>query len=116
MGPQHAVVGDSAFFDMPQSRVASKDLSREAAMARFSKSAEFQTLKDNMEQRIEYYRRYQPGGSGGDMALRDMPNDERGWRTLAADLVITEFQAVLTAYELAAEAVKDNATTRRKAA
>lgn len=120
MGPQNGIMGGDANYgtDLPQTQLppeAGQDISRERNMARFSKSAEFKVLKELMQARQAYHKKYSPG-SQGETAFRDMPNDERGWRSLAADLVIEELQMIIDAYETANEVVKDaqEATKRRQ--
>lgn len=108
-GPRHAIVGDDAVnYDlaMPRTDTLTTDISREVNMAKFSKSVEFKALKETILQRIAYHRKYSPG-SQGETAFRDMPNEERGWRSLAADLVIEELQMIITAYETANQVVND---------
>ena len=114
-GPQNAIIGDDANYgtDIPEYQAENDAAFAEMKKtAQFSRTTEFKALKKKLESRIEYYRRYQPGGSGSDIALRDMANEERGWRCLVSDIVISEFEAVIAAYELAYEAVKDEEVRR----
>lgn len=115
MGPQNGIMGDDASFgtDIPETQIPVDDLSRERNMAKFSKSAEYKILKELMGSRMQHWRQFVPGGPAGDIAINQLPNEERGWRWLAADAIILEFQSILNAYEMANEAVK-NATTERK--
>lgn len=115
MGPQNAVMGGDANYgmDMPQTEMAEPDLSRERNMARFSRTREFQALKEVVQQRIQYHTKYSPG-SQGETAFRDMPNEERGWRSLAADLVIEELTLLINAYETANQVVADAEKAKRQ--
>lgn len=120
MGPRNGIVGDDATnygMDMPETATLPIDVTREKNMARFSQSKEFKALKKTIEARIEYHKKYSPG-SLGETAFRDMPNEERGWRSLAADVVIEELSLIIKAYETANEVVKDAEETskRRRAA
>jgi hypothetical protein len=76
-------------------------------MARFSKTKEFDTLKEAILARQAAARKYIPMGNGQSVDIRDLPNEERGWRWLAADWVITELQMIIDAYELANQVVED---------
>lgn len=107
MGPANGVVGDQFGTELPQTEVPAADLSREKDMARFSKSKEFAALKSAIEAKIEFYQGFIPGANGSAISVQDLPNEERGWRWLAADNIISEFKSILTAYEQAAEAVKN---------
>lgn len=106
-GPENGILGDQAFpTQLPQTEVPQQDLTRERSMAKFSQSEEFKALKEAIESRIEFYQQFVPGGAAGDVDVKSLPNDERGWRWLAADNIIMEFRSILNAYEQAAEAVK----------
>lgn len=108
-GPRHAIMGNDATdygMGIPQTDQITTDITRESNMARFSKSAEFKALKKTIETRIAYHKQYSPG-SKGETAFRDMPNNERGWRSLAADLVIEELNLIINAYETANKVVED---------
>lgn len=113
-GPRHAVMGDDFGTELPHTEVPDEDITQEKNMARFSKTAEFKQLKTKMEQRIAFHMKYSPGSTGGATAFRDMPNEERGWRSLAADLVIEELVAIITAYEGANEVVKDAEEAKKR--
>lgn len=115
MGPQHGIMGNDANYglDVPETQAPEADLSRERNMARFSKTAEFKALKEVIEARQRYHRLYSPG-SQGETPFRDMPNEERGWRSLAADLVISELQMLIDAYETANGVVADAEKAKRQ--
>lgn len=106
MGPQNAVVGESFATDLPQTEVSNQDLAIEKNMARFSRSKEFQVLKDHLEQRIKFFENHFPNGDPI-AAEKDLPKLAQNW--VVANLVIGEFKAVLDAYERANEAFKDAA-------
>lgn len=111
MGPQNAIVGDDSFgTNLPETTPPELDLTVEKNMAKFSKSKEFQRLKEVMEGRIEFHKQYMPGGQPGtQIPFRDLPNEERGWRTLAADMVIEELRGIIGAYAEAENIVKEAA-------
>jgi len=109
-GSQNAIIGDDPNYgtDLPEYQAENDQaLAEYAKKARFSRTAEYKELKEKLESRIDYYRSYQPGGNGAHIPLADMTNSERGWRTLAADLIITEFRGIIDAYELAYETIKE---------
>lgn len=87
-----------------------KDLQHAAA---FSKSVEFQQLKELIETKVAHWQQYVPGPSGEVLAgdhvdVKQLSNEERGWRWLAADSVISELRGIVAAYEQAAELLKDD--------
>lgn len=117
-GAIHGIIGDDANYwtDLPEYQAENDAaLAELQKVARFSRTAEYKALKEKLESRIEYYKVYQPGGDGSAYALRDVNNEERGWRTLAADLVISEFRAIIAAYELAYQTTKDESAKRETA-
>lgn len=96
-------VGGSYGTDLPQTQVAEADLSYERNAAKFSKTKEYQALKEHLEQRILYYQTFLPNGTivtGTDVA-------QLGQNWLVASAIIAEFNAVLGAYEQARQAVED---------
>lgn len=111
MGPQHGIIGSDAGYglDLPDTaqEAQSRDQAELVQKARFSRTAEYKEIKAWVEARIEYYRLFQPGADGRDLPLRDLPNEERGWRCLASDLMIHEYRSFLAQYEQAAEALKN---------
>lgn len=101
-GPQHGIIGDENFgTDLPETQVPERDLTSEKNAAKFSRTKEFQVLKEHLESRIEYYQKYLPNGRPLE---EDAPSPE-DWRV--ANRIIGEFNAVITAYEQAAEVVKN---------
>lgn len=115
MGPQNAIAGEGNYgTDLPQTTPTVPDLMAERNMVKFSKTNEFKRLKEVLEQRMDYYRAFAPGSPyASPIAYRDLPNDERGWRTLVADVLIEEFQGLINAYEQASDIVND-ANTKKK--
>lgn len=116
-GPQHGIMGaGSSPLDLPvKDQVTQEDNSSIQNAARFSKTAEFQQLKELIEAKISRWQHYVPGGSGEVMAgdavnIKDLTNEERGYRWLAADYVISELRGIVNAYEQAAELAKNETT------
>lgn len=111
-GAQNAIVGDDSFgTNIPETQVPDNDLTELQNAAKFSQSKEFKRLKALIETKIEFYKKYLPGGEGG-IEIAQLNNDERGWRYLAHNLVIDELTQIIQAYENANEIVKDAATRR----
>lgn len=103
-GAQNAIVGDQDLpTTLPETQVPEAALTDEKKMAKYSKSAEFKRLKDFMEARIKFYQRFYPSGQ----RVQDIPDQERGAYWQAACIVITEFENVLSEYDLAREAVEN---------
>ena len=102
-GPQNAVVGDNFGMDLPQMQVDAKQLDEEKKAARFSKTAEFQKLKDHLELRIKHYQTFLPDGRE---IAGEPQNIAQNW--IVANTIIAEFKAVIDAYEQAGKAVEDN--------
>lgn len=115
MGPQNGIMGDNFGTELPETKVPEDDLSREQSMARFSKTTEFKALKVAIEERITYFQQYVPGGNGTAIAVDQLPNDERGWRWLASDMIIKELKGIIGAYEQANEVLKNAAAGRKGA-
>lgn len=115
-GPQHGVIGGDAMYgtELPQTETPEVDLSVERGMARFSRTKEFKALKQTIEQRKKYWRQFQPGANGQHIAFREMPNEERGWRSLVSDYLIEELDMLINAYETANEVVANAEKARRE--
>jgi hypothetical protein len=101
----NAIIGDDYGTSLPETIVNEDVLMEERKLAKFSKTAEFKRLKDHLESRIAFYQEYLPSGKP---ILGESVTGE-DWRI--ANAVITEFRAVLGAYEQAKEAV-DGPTAR----
>lgn len=105
-GPQHGIVGDEGFgLDIPQTDLPEQDLSEERNMAKFSKTNEFKRLQEYARGRIEFYQTYLPDGRNV-TAISGMSNEELVVFWKAANVVIGEFNALLSAYNNANEVVK----------
>lgn len=110
-GPTHGIMGDDNFgTELPQMTPAKDDLVRERHMARFSQTKEFQVLKEAMQQRMDFWGQYAPGSNQNPARYRDLSNDERGWRSLVADVLSEEFNSILNAYEQASQVVAEAVT------
>ena len=95
----NAIIGDDYGTTLPETVVNEDSLLEEKKLARFSKTTEFKRLKGHLEERIVFYQQFLPSGQpvvGASVTGED-------WRI--ANAVITEFKAVLQAYEQAQEAV-----------
>lgn len=101
MGSQNAIMGDQNFgTDMPETQVDESQAMAEKGMAKFSKSKEFQVMRGHMEGRIKYYQSRLPNGQSIEEGV-----DLNDW--VIANVIINEFNLVITSYEAAAEAVKN---------
>lgn len=104
MGPKNAVMGDvQDTMALPQTKVPQQFLVEEQKMAKFSKTKEYQKLKNYIENRVEYYKHFLPNGK--EVGVHAQPTSE-DWRV--ANRVIAEFQAILQEYENAKEIVGTN--------
>lgn len=104
MGPQNAVVGDDSFgTDIPQTQVPEEDLAEVRNAAKFSKSKEFKKLKTLLEAKIKYYQNNLPGGQPAEQV--DPTVAANMWP--ASVVIVREFQAIIDAYEQAAEYVDE---------
>lgn len=100
-GPQNAVVGDlDQPTDIPSTQVSDDILEDERKVAKYSKTAEFQRLKQFMEERIVFYQHFLPDGRPIKETDKDL---DVNWRV--ANIVIGEFKTVLNVYAQAAEEV-----------
>lgn len=107
-GAQNAIIGSDSFgTDLPQTQLEEENLVIEKNMAKFSKSKEFEKLKEHLEQRITYYQNFLPGG----VPPENVPDEERGKYWAVSNMVIGELRAIIDAYEQAAQVVQ-NATPR----
>lgn len=97
-GAQNAITEDYGT-ELPQTQVEETDLNIERNAAKFSKTKEFQALKDHLKQRIKFYQTQLPDGKPVTEAKIE------DWKV--ANLVIAEFQAVLDFYENARQVVEN---------
>lgn len=103
-GPQNTVMGDQNFgTTLPETQVDEAEIKELEKRARFSKTAEFKTLKAHLEGRIAFYQQYLPNGEA--VGGKETP-EELGRMWIVANIIIGEFRAALASYELAAEEVK----------
>lgn len=106
-GPQNVIAGDNFGTDLPQTERPVDDLAVEKNMAKFSKSREFKKLKDAIDTKIKFYRAYLPDGRPLATVTNKSPEElALDWKV--ANIVIGELEEILTAYELAREAVKND--------
>lgn len=103
MGPQNGVVGDNTNFgtELPTTMPPEQDLTEEKNMAKFSQSAEFKRLEEYAKGRIEFYQKYLPNGDN--LLSADVAKAKEMW--IPANIVIGEFNALLSAYTNAKDAV-----------
>lgn len=114
-GSRNAIVGTSSSpLDLPvkETETLNEDKASLQSAARFSQSTEFQQLKEIIDEKIKAWQQYVPGPSkeilaGDRVDINQLSNEERGYRWLAADYVITELRGLISAYEQAAELLKD---------
>lgn len=96
------IVGDNMGIDLPQTELPQQDLDEEKRLAKFSKTKEFQRLKDYAENRIEFYQTFLPDGR----PIIAAENVEKaGEMFMISNAVIGEFKQLLAAYENANEVV-----------
>jgi hypothetical protein len=98
------IIGDAYPTELPVTDVPEQDLTEEKKMAKFSKTAEFKRLKTHMEERIAYYQTFLPSGKSV-LEAEDVTKLGQNW--LVAQAIVTELQAIIDAYELANETVKN---------
>jgi hypothetical protein len=98
------IIGDAYPTELPVTEVPEQDLTEEKKMAKFSKTAEFKRLKTHMEERIAYYQTFLPSGKSV-LEAEDVTKLGQNW--LVAQAIVTELQAIIDAYELANETVKN---------
>lgn len=106
-GPANAVVGDQDEpTAIPQSVVSDEILVEEKKMAKYSKTKEFQRLREFLEDRIKFFQDYLPDGR----SIKDVQGTAEiialNWKV--ANCIITEFQNVLESYDRAAEVVGES--------
>lgn len=115
MGPKNGIIGEDANYgtDLPVTGVDPDEQDAEMIKtAKFSKTAEYQTLKKYLESRMDFYRVYMPDGTP--VVASKLTPAEKGQMWIAANVIIGEFKAILDVYDNAAEQVKDAATRRKR--
>lgn len=101
MPAQNAITGDDFGTDLPQAQPDVSSLAEEKARAKFSKSKEFQDIKNRWETRIEFYQQYLPDGR----RVVDVPKKDLESMWIAANAIIAEFKSEIAFYEGVREAV-----------
>ena len=105
---EHGIVGDAHVTELPETEVLVEELAEEKKMARYSRSKEFERLRDYMEGRIQFFQRHLPDGRPIAGAVdEDLISN---WK--AANIVIGEFKSVLTEYDNARDAVENSDASR----
>lgn len=109
-GPQNAVIGDDAFgTEIPQTTVDdSQELAEVRRQAKFLQTDDYKELKSYLQSRIDFYQKYMPDGEP--VIKKDAKDLGPNW--LAANIVVGEFNALIRAYEQAAETVKELSARR----
>lgn len=97
------IQGDSFGTELPTTKVDEQALDDEKKMARYSKTAEYQRLKEFLENRVKFFQNYLPGGQ----RVQDVPAEERAAYWQAACVIVSELRNILDEYERAREAVED---------
>lgn len=105
MTSQNFPMGDTDFgTSVPETQVPDGASTEIQNAAKFSKSKEFQALKTHLEQRIDFYQKYLPDGR----VAAQIDNVETiGAMWIAANAIVGEFKAVISAYEQAAKIIAD---------
>lgn len=96
----YGIIGDEMGTELPEVELDQTILHEEKKLAKFSRTAEFKRQKEYMEQRIDFYNKYLPGGAEIGVDVHPTAED---WRV--ANRVIGEFKAFLDQYEIAREEV-----------
>lgn len=106
--PEHrGIIGDQDFgTELPMMQVDETEMAVEKNMAKFSRTKEFKALREHLEQRISYYQMFLPDGKivGTGVAGTKIPTPEE-WTI--ANVIISEFKAIIATYESASQAVRD---------
>lgn len=115
--PNDAIKGDSFVTDLPVTQVDTQSLNEEKKLAKYSRTKEFQRLREFMEDRVKFYQNYLPSGEFVEGNPAD-PRNPLSVPTSGADdllqwkvacIVVREFQNILNEYENAREALEDAA-------
>lgn len=98
----NGLVGDDYGVEIPQSQVPdNKALVEEKKIAKYSKSREFQRIKEYFETRIEFYQKNLPDGR----EIGPYTPTSEDWRV--ANLLIKEFKVLTKSYESIAETIDE---------
>lgn len=100
---QNAIIGEAYGTDLPETSVPKDELDNERNLAKFSKTKEFQRLKQHLEDRIEYYQGFLPDGRPIDSVTKG--DREGSW--VIANAIIGELKFIINRYEAAQEVIKN---------
>lgn len=103
--PENTIIGDNFGTDLPKTQVDETLLNNEKKLARYSKTKEYQALKQYLEDRIEFYKTFLPNGDD----VRFEASPEAGIKWTIANNIINEFRTIINRYEQAREIVKNAA-------
>lgn len=102
MQPDNGLIGDISATELPEKPVDNDAINEIRKKAKYSRSKEFQELKENMMQRIEFYTKYLPNGTP--VATLSQTDASRNWPL--ANIIIAELQQVIDGYANAEEESK----------
>lgn len=103
---QNGIIGDDSYgIDLPETQVDEQTINEQQAAARFSKTKEYKALKEHLQSRMKFYQTYLPDGRPA-VSETDLEKQKHMWTI--ANTIIGEFQAVIDAYEQAAEYAKEH--------
>lgn len=111
MGPKNGIMGDDFGTELPQMQLDDSQVAELQKSVRFSKTKEFQELRDYVTRRIDFYTKFLPDGTN---VLTEKNDSELGMMWRSANIVIGELNAMLAQYDNAAQVVKDYAASQRK--
>jgi len=104
MDPDNGIMGDmDGGISLPVAQTDEEALEELKRKAKVSKSREFKNLKANMRERMDFYSQFLPGGT----SVLEMTNEERGKYWAIANVIIMEFQAVISEYDGSVDLLKD---------
>lgn len=102
MAASNGLIGDDYGVEIPQGELPDNpDIVEEKKIAKYSKSKEFQRIKNYFQTRIEFYQRSLPDGRE---IGASQPTAE-DWRV--ANLLIKEFKVLTMSYDSIAETIDD---------
>lgn len=105
MAADNGLMGDMLTgIDLPEAELDQESLVEEKKMAKYSKTKEFKRIQEHFEERTKFYQRYLPDGR----PVVAVSAKELGEMWLAANVIIAEFQQVISLYENAKAAVDEN--------
>lgn len=104
MQPDNAIIGDAQGIDLPQALVNEQDLTKEKNMAKYSKSKEFQDIREYWEGRISFFQTFLPNGTEARFVV---PDEKVAQQWVLASNIIVEIKAFLSQYDNAREIVEN---------